>query len=287
MNLTLVNPLTTMQECIVALPLRYHDSHNKLRIQIFFVTPLFLVYHIILSLVLYTLAGVLFQVLGDQVFALCGFEKFGDVLSSVILGGVGGAILAVPFAAFFALFMRNFDSATLTTASEEDPRVPLLSTPAGSQESPGTVQETRRPQPQIIEALPYEGLRSLPYSNQQAQSAAYTKVMGLGLMPPGLTLFSPVIGAFSGMIGSFVLSINQIPNVGFANAAKAGATGGLAPLLLIAFLLFVPTPDPDAIFLYDDNKHREREVRRPSRARPVQSQHNGRSSQWYGGTSHR
>jgi hypothetical protein len=214
------------------------------------VTPLYLIYHIIISLVQYTCAGLLFQVSGEAILALCGFEGFelSDQSSNnaAILGAVGGAIFAIPFAALFTLSLRHLVSSSVIPEHEEDPRQPLLSPFAATEATLSPLHEAGQSQPRTTEgSSSHNALLSLPYSNQQAESAAYKVIVQFGLVPATLALLSPFFGAVSGTFGGITLSYSKIPSIGIVNAAKAGAVGGLVPLLLIAFLLFVPKPDLD------------------------------------------
>ncbi|PVF96651.1 hypothetical protein CPB86DRAFT_496706 [Serendipita vermifera] len=202
--------------------------------------PLILLVLVIINLSASIFACVVFEVLGHLLLRAYGAEGYKlRLLTSVKVGAVGGAIIAIPFNSLYALLERYVAPPVVTTSSEEDATQPLLPTQDESesdQRQNSSVHGAVRMVGSKLTDTVRNPFNQRLYARQQVQVTPVSRFkVYLALL--GDAFAGPTMGALAGAIGSAVIGSTGETVLSVGHAAAAGALGGLVLGALAALVI--------------------------------------------------
>ncbi|KAG8840251.1 hypothetical protein FRB91_006375 [Serendipita sp. 411] len=200
--------------------------------------PLVILLIVIINLSGSILASIFFEVLGHLLLRAYSSQEGYDLrlMTSVQVGAVGGAIVAIPFNLIYA-FIEALVAPKAVASTEEDPATaPLLA----SEPNRTSLHETARVFNNSIKGSRRNPVNQNLYARQRLAVDPPSKFkIFIALLADFVS--GPALGALSGAVGSAVLRKTGHHVMEVANATQAGALGGfilgpLAALIMTSFL---------------------------------------------------
>jgi hypothetical protein len=207
--------------------------------------PLFLLLIVAINIGVTVVSTILFELVGHILLRAYG-HKGSDVRlkSSVKVGAVGGAIVAIPFNILYATLEGLITPPPIIQNSEEQGATePLLQAQTqneqiqegGPPNRRSTIYGTTQMLNKSLAGTARNPFSPRMYVNQRAVESPSKIRVFLALVIDFLS--GPTLGALAGSIGSAVLRENGHVTLEVATAAEAGALGGLALGAVAAFVL--------------------------------------------------
>jgi hypothetical protein len=207
--------------------------------------PIFLLLIVAINIGVTVVSTILFELVGHILLRAYG-HKGSDVRlkSSVKVGAVGGAIVAIPFNILYATLEGLLKPpAIIQNAEEEGATEPLLQ----GQTQNGQVQEGETPNRmstiygttqmlnKSLQGTARNPFSSRIYANQRAVESPSKIRVFLALVIDFLS--GPTLGALAGSVGSAILRDTGHVTLEVGTAAEAGALGGLVLGAVASFFL--------------------------------------------------
>lgn len=208
--------------------------------------PFFLLLIVIINIGATILSTISFELVGHILLRAYGHKGSEIRLkSSVKVGAVGGAIVAIPFGIIYTT-LEAWISPPLVVqdVEEQDAREPLLGAQATpTEEQPQEFQRVSKIlgiAPKLNDTLrraTHNPFQARMYNNQRVIGVESPSKIRLWLALLVDCLSGPALGAASGAVGSVVLRKAGHTTLDVASATEAGAIGGFVLGALLAFTL--------------------------------------------------
>lgn len=204
--------------------------------------PIFFLLVVVINVAATVISTILFELVGHILLRAYGHKGSNIRLkSSVKVGAVGGAIVAIPFNMLYATLEGLLaPPVAVQNAEEEGAAEPLLQAQVETQEGGtfkrmSTIHGTTQLLNKSLQGTKRNPFNARMYASQRAVESPSTVRVFLALMIDFLS--GPILGALAGSVGSAVLRKTGHITLEVATAAEAGALGGLVLGAIASFVL--------------------------------------------------